>query len=137
MNLSEFYKNSDTELRVALGDLNKNYVILDEYVAGQYAIPVVIPTGITIVPSKSAHAATTAVLVSQASVVLLPANSARNGLIVQTMDPVLVRLDGSASSALYSYAVPRNSVLELENYSGSVEACTLSGTTTVFVTEKF
>lgn len=89
----------------------------------------------TFVPSITAT--TVSILVTTSVTVLLGTNLLRKGLVIQTVDPIFVRLDGSASTSLYSYEVPKKGVLEIENYCGPVTAIKASGSTAVLVTEKF
>jgi hypothetical protein len=99
-------------------------------------VNLVTPNPVPVTLDKAFTASTTAVTVTTASTVLFTTNAARKGIIIQTVQPIFVLLDGSATTSLYSYEVPKKGVVEIENYCGSVTACTASGSTTVLVTEK-
>lgn len=89
----------------------------------------------TVTPSF--FATTVAITVTTSSTSLLPTNASRKGFVVQATNPILVRLNGSVSPALYTYDLAKRATLEVENYCGTVTACTATGSTTVYVTEKF
>jgi len=95
-----------------------------------------LPVSGTFAPEKSFNASTAAVTVTTASTVLLGTNAARKGVIIQTVNPIFVLLDGNATTVLYTYEMPKKAVVEIENYCGPITACTASGSTTVLVTQK-
>ena len=95
-----------------------------------------LPVSGTITPEKSFNASTIAITVTTATTALLGTNANRKGLIIQTVNPIFVLLDGNATTSLYSYEMPKKAVVEIENYCGPITACTPSGNTTVLVTEK-
>lgn len=87
---------------------------------------------------KAFNATTVPITVTGVSIVIVAANAARKKLLVQTNDPVLIRLDGVVSLGTYSVEMPKKSLYEIENYCGSVTAIKLSaGSTSVLVTEVF
>lgn len=83
------------------------------------------------------NASTTSVNVSNASTsVLLAANLNRKGfIVVNTAGTLFVRLDGLATSTLFSKQLGAGETWEVANYTGSVTARKSSGTTAVLVTE--
>lgn len=84
-----------------------------------------------------ATASTVSVNVSNsAASVLLVANLNRKGfIIVNTSGTLYVRLDGLATSTLFSKQMGAGETWEVANYTGSVTARKASGTTAVLVTE--
>jgi hypothetical protein len=95
-----------------------------------------LPVSGTIAPEKSFNATTTPITVTTVSISLLGTNANRKGLVIQTNGPIFVRLDGTASTSVYSYELTTKAVLEIENYCGPVTAIKNTGSTTVLVTEK-
>lgn len=91
----------------------------------------------TISPSPAFNASTTSVTVTLVATSLIGTNAARKGLLIQTNDPIFIRLDGVASLAVYSIEMPKKSLYEIENYCGPVSAIKASSSTVVLVTETF
>jgi hypothetical protein len=90
---------------------------------------------VSIVPSTTATVV--AETISTSPVLLLGTNLTRKGLAVQATDSVLyIKLDSTVSTALYSYRLPREGILEIENYCGPIAAVTASGSTIAMMTEK-
>lgn len=86
---------------------------------------------------SGATASTNSISVSNAaSSVLLVSNVNRKGfIIVNTAGTLYIRLDGIATSTLFSKQLGAGEAWEVANYTGSVTARKASGTTAVLVTE--
>jgi len=95
-----------------------------------------LPVTGTFTPLQSFNATTTPITVTTVSTSLLGTNASRKGLVIQTNGPIFVRLDGIASTSIYSYELSNKAVLEIENYCGPVTAVKNTGSTVVLVTEK-
>ncbi len=96
------------------------------------------PSGTQDVRIIGADSATiTVVPLTTASTPLLVENPLRKGWVVQADVPIFLSLTDTASSSVYSYDLPQKAIVEVDWYSGPVTACTVSGTGSARVTEKF
>ena len=96
------------------------------------------PSGVQDVQIIGSNSAViTVVPLTTASTLLLLENPLRKGWIIQADVPIFLSLTDTASSSVYSYDLPRKAVVEIDWYSGPVAACTVSGTGSARVTEKF
>lgn len=103
--------------------------IVDQGTPGLSPWPVSISTSLT--------ATVTAVSVGTSSTSLLSTNTNRKGFAIQnTTDTVFIKLGTSATTALYSYELPKKGILEVENYRGPVTAVSGTGSIIVMVTDK-
>ena len=98
---------------------------------------ITIPVSGTFTSAPAFNATTTSVTVTTAAISLIGTNALRKGLLIQTNDPIFIRLDGVASLAVYSIEMPKKSLYEIENYCGPVSAIKASSSTVVLVTETF
>jgi len=112
-------------------DVDRNLYV---NVAGPNPLPV---SG-TIASAPSFNATTVSVSVTPVAVSLVGVNAARKKLLIQTNDPVLIRLDGVASLVVYSVEMPKKSLYEIEDYCGPVTGVkATAGSTPVLITEVF
>lgn len=125
----------DTDNKSLNVDWGKFFDTPGTYVTAlQGTIPWIVSGNVTI--GVASTGATTAVTVTTASTLLLPANVNRKGFVVQVSNgTVFVRLGSTSSTALYGYELPRKAIFEKDNYTGDVAAVTALGSVTVYVTE--
>lgn len=91
----------------------------------------------TITPAPAFNATTIAVTVTTVASTLVSTNASRKKLLIQTNEPIFIRLDGVASVTVYSVEMPKKSLYEIESYCGPVTAIKATGSTSVVVTEVY
>jgi len=96
-----------------------------------------LPVTGTITPAPAFNATATPITVTSVSTSLVSVNATRKGLLIQTNDPIFIRLDGTVSLVTYSVEMPKKALFEIENYCGPVTAIKATGSTVVLVTEIF
>ena len=97
-----------------------------------------LPVTGTIAPAPAFNATTTPITVSNTAISIAGINAARKNLLIQTNDPILIRIDGTVTLATYSVEMPKKALFELINYCGPVTAIkTTAGSTVVIITEVF
>ena len=103
-------------------------------VTGPNPLPV---TG-TIAPAPAFNSTTTPITVSTTAVSIAGINAVRKNLLIQTNDPIFIRLDGTVSLVTYSVDMPKKALFEIANYCGPVTAIkATAGSTVVTITEVF
>jgi hypothetical protein len=92
----------------------------------------------TISPAPAFNATTTPITVTTVAIPLVGTNASRKNLLIQTNDPIFIRLDGTVSLVTYSVEMPKKSLYEIANYCGPVTAIkATAGSTAVIITEVF
>jgi hypothetical protein len=103
-------------------------------VTGPNPLPV---TG-TIAPAPAFNATTTPITVTPVAISIAGINAVRKNLLIQTNDPILIRLDGVVTLGTYSVEMPKKALYEIANYCGPVTAIKVTaGSTIVTITEVF
>lgn len=89
----------------------------------------------TVTAEKSTDAIGTVETVFSTVTPLLASNGLRKGLIIQIQNETIEVWLGTTS--VPTYVLSPKSILEIENFTGALFGRTLSGSTSVYVTEKF